>query len=188
MPLPLTVSCFSKFQIGFTFLVPAHLVVPDKGPLNWCCNWVYSSLPLVHWHCWLGIMKSIWLACRKLFDEVLALLSVWSEVQTICMWSNYATSTPSSLASLKLQIASTFLLPAYPSYPGKKVVKWLFVCLTESNHLAFIIAKGRNKNRCEFKCQSTSVCLHSQKVCISQNDKIHKPHFDYTWFQRHYHQ
>jgi len=25
MPLPLTVSCFSKIKIGFTFLVPAHL-------------------------------------------------------------------------------------------------------------------------------------------------------------------
>jgi len=24
MPLPLTVTCFSKIQIGFTFLVPAH--------------------------------------------------------------------------------------------------------------------------------------------------------------------
>ena len=24
MPLPLTVSCFSKIQTGFTFLVPAH--------------------------------------------------------------------------------------------------------------------------------------------------------------------
>jgi len=35
MPLPLTVSCSSKIQIGFTFLVPAHLgIVPDKGPLN----------------------------------------------------------------------------------------------------------------------------------------------------------
>jgi len=27
MPPPLTVSCFSKIQISFTFLVPAHLVV-----------------------------------------------------------------------------------------------------------------------------------------------------------------
>ena len=25
MPLPLTVSCFSKIQIGFSFLLPAHL-------------------------------------------------------------------------------------------------------------------------------------------------------------------
>jgi len=37
MPLPLTVSCFSKIQIGFTFLVPAHPgIVPEKGPLNGC--------------------------------------------------------------------------------------------------------------------------------------------------------
>jgi len=36
MPLPLTVSCFSKIQTGFTFLVPAHPGSPDKGPLNVC--------------------------------------------------------------------------------------------------------------------------------------------------------
>jgi len=36
MPLPLTVSCFSKIQIGFTFLVPTHLGSPVKGPLNGC--------------------------------------------------------------------------------------------------------------------------------------------------------
>jgi len=36
MPLPLIVSCFSKIQIGFTFLVPAHLGSPGKGPLNGC--------------------------------------------------------------------------------------------------------------------------------------------------------
>jgi len=30
MPLPLTVSCFSKIQIGFTFLVPADLGSPSK--------------------------------------------------------------------------------------------------------------------------------------------------------------
>ena len=28
MPLPLTISCFSKIQIGFTFLVLAHLGRP----------------------------------------------------------------------------------------------------------------------------------------------------------------
>jgi len=69
MPLPLTVSCFSKIPIGFTFLVPApaHLgsprkmavkrvcvcvcfwyrltwVIPDKAPLFVCvracvCRW-----------------------------------------------------------------------------------------------------------------------------------------------------
>jgi len=36
MPLLLTASCFSKIQIGFAFLVPAHLGSPGKGPLNGC--------------------------------------------------------------------------------------------------------------------------------------------------------
>ena len=30
MPLPLTVSCSNKIQIGFTFLVPAHLDSPGQ--------------------------------------------------------------------------------------------------------------------------------------------------------------
>ena len=34
MPLPLIVSCFSKIQIDFAFLVPTHL--GNKGPLNGC--------------------------------------------------------------------------------------------------------------------------------------------------------
>jgi len=38
MPLPLTVSCFSKIQIGFTFLVPAYPGSPGKGLLNGCVS------------------------------------------------------------------------------------------------------------------------------------------------------
>ena len=34
MPLPLTVSCFSKIQIGFTFLVPAHLGIPGNRAIK----------------------------------------------------------------------------------------------------------------------------------------------------------
>ena len=37
MPLPLTVSCFSKKQIGFTFLVPAHLGSPGKRAIKRVC-------------------------------------------------------------------------------------------------------------------------------------------------------
>jgi len=36
MPLPLTVSCSSKIQIGFTFLVPAYQGFLEKRPLNGC--------------------------------------------------------------------------------------------------------------------------------------------------------
>ena len=35
--LPLTVSCFSKIQIGFTFLVPAHLDSPRKSAVKQVC-------------------------------------------------------------------------------------------------------------------------------------------------------
>jgi len=38
IPLPLTVSLFSKIQIAFTFLVPALTrVVPEKGPRARVC-------------------------------------------------------------------------------------------------------------------------------------------------------
>ena len=37
MPLPLTVSCFSKIQIGFTFLVQAHPGSPGKRAVKRVC-------------------------------------------------------------------------------------------------------------------------------------------------------
>ena len=37
MPPPLTVSCFSKIQIGFTFLVPAHPGSPGKRAVKRVC-------------------------------------------------------------------------------------------------------------------------------------------------------
>ena len=37
MPLPLTVCCFSKIQIGFTFLVPAHLGSPGQRAVKRVC-------------------------------------------------------------------------------------------------------------------------------------------------------
>jgi len=37
IPLPLTVSCFSKIQIGFAFLVPAHLGSPGQRAVKRVC-------------------------------------------------------------------------------------------------------------------------------------------------------
>jgi len=45
MPLPLTVSCFSKIQIGFTCLVPAHPGSPGKGAVKRVCLCVCTGLP-----------------------------------------------------------------------------------------------------------------------------------------------
>ena len=61
MPLPLTVSCFSKIQIDFTFLVPAHPGNPRKRAVkrvcvltisvsSWCthleCSHVHNQMPV----------------------------------------------------------------------------------------------------------------------------------------------
>jgi len=45
MPLPLTVSCFSKIQIGFTFLVPAHPDSPGQRAVKRVC--VLSDLVIL---------------------------------------------------------------------------------------------------------------------------------------------
>ena len=37
MPLPLTVTCFSKIQTGFAFLVPAYLGSPGKRAVKRVC-------------------------------------------------------------------------------------------------------------------------------------------------------
>ena len=50
MLLPLTVSCFSKIQIGFTFLVPAHPGSPGQRAIKCVCVCIYPVIaePIVH--------------------------------------------------------------------------------------------------------------------------------------------
>jgi len=45
--LPLTVSCFSKVQIGFTFLVPADLGSPGQRAVKWVCVCVSVEVHLI---------------------------------------------------------------------------------------------------------------------------------------------
>jgi len=47
MPLPLTASCFSKIQIGFTFLVPAHPGSPGQRAFKRVCVCVLLFLVLL---------------------------------------------------------------------------------------------------------------------------------------------
>jgi len=53
MPLPQTVSRFSKIQIGFTFLVPAHLGNPGQRAVKRVCVCVcvtYVTFSSPTWH------------------------------------------------------------------------------------------------------------------------------------------
>jgi len=43
MPLPLTVSCFSKIQIGFTFLVLAHPGSPGHRAVKRVCVCLFQA-------------------------------------------------------------------------------------------------------------------------------------------------
>jgi len=60
MRVPLTVSCFSKIQIGFTFWYRLTWVVLDRGPINgWCvcyltlCTFWLDILTKYKSFCWL---------------------------------------------------------------------------------------------------------------------------------------
>ena len=54
MPLPLAVSCFSKIQIGFTFLVPADPGSPGQRAVKRVCaclrcrRWIRAMLCVCH--------------------------------------------------------------------------------------------------------------------------------------------
>jgi len=57
---------------------------------GWLCGW--SVMPSVLWHSCLGGRNGI--RPVKLSGEVLAWLFVWSEVQTICIWSSWCHCHP----------------------------------------------------------------------------------------------
>ena len=50
MPLPLTVSCFSKIQIGSTFLVPAHPSSPGQRAVKRVCVIYRQSPTAAYWN------------------------------------------------------------------------------------------------------------------------------------------
>jgi len=64
MPLPPTVSCFSKIQIGLPFLVPAHLGSPGKRAVKRVC--VCATVVLVQYCiCFLQCFDAVgWAAGR----------------------------------------------------------------------------------------------------------------------------
>jgi len=92
IPLPLTVSCFSKIQIGFTFLVPAHPGSPGRRAVKRVCvcvvymneNYEKGMTEKTHLvHCWA--------ACYQFQrDEVLMWLLHLSESPNqnlLCMYT-----------------------------------------------------------------------------------------------------
>ena len=116
MPLPLTVSCFSEIQIGFTFLVP------DKGPLNGCvcmmCPHAFSALTLLVGH------QEEHVACKKLVMRCWCgcLSGARCRLFAYCPADATAIPKPHHLLPCLNPDCLTFLVMAYPGCPGKKAI------------------------------------------------------------------
>jgi len=65
------------------------------------CICMYYFMSSVLWCCWFGGRKEIWPV--KMSGEVLAWLSVWSEVQMICIWFSWCHCHPFISCSSKIQ-------------------------------------------------------------------------------------
>jgi len=79
-------------------------------------------------------------ACKKLSDEVLAWLSVWSKLQMVCIWSSWCHFHPVICCFIKTQIALTLLVPAYQVVLEKRPLNR---CLSAPVSLHFSTSKDK---------------------------------------------
>jgi len=93
MPLPLTVSCFSKIQIGSTFLVPAHLGSPGKRAVKWVCVCVCvyidkKTQTVWYWGRKQTFLRQVSMMCNR---HIFVLILCWIFQYVLCfILVNYA--------------------------------------------------------------------------------------------------
>ena len=94
------------------------------------------------------------MACNKLSDEVLVWLSVWSKVQTVCIWSSTYhchPKTPQSLDSFK----SRLVLPFW---------YWLTQVVRKKGYKTDVVVhRIHNKKICHIR-QTSTQCTVSQNL------------------------
>jgi len=91
---------------------------------------------------------------------VVAWLSVWNEVQMICIWSSWCHCHHIVSCFIEIQNSLTFLVPAYPGCPGKEAIKWVIVthtCTHTHTHTFYGPFSGTTRvSRCQQK--SFGIC------------------------------
>jgi len=127
MPLSLAVSCFSKIQIGFSFLVPAHPGSPGQRAFKRVCVCMcwYKMLPIISTVlcvCWLQLWAVLkWLNRSRCF--------------LLCGWFGGNSSAPRERA----------ILGAPPCGASGSVAEWL-ACLTQAQKgLRWNHSRGNSK-------------------------------------------
>ena len=109
MPLPLTVSCFSKIQIGFTFLVPAHPGIPGQRAVKRvcvCCVCVNAQVHLLINYTRILLRQALSVGMYRVAQKVAKL-----SMQTFQIKSNGLGCTFYVAAKNSLQISSVLLYP-----------------------------------------------------------------------------
>ena len=102
IPLPLTVSCFSKIQIGFIFLVPAHLGSPGKGAVKRVCVWqLEQTTEETWWH---------WINCSAAVGEELMITLNALETASIYSFNFIIMQNSQSMPKLNIQHCSLHYL------------------------------------------------------------------------------
>ena len=142
MPFPIALSQMLRRQLIFILHFFPKYAAPWLTQTAFFCTF-YNTSPSVLWRCWLGGRKGI-RPVKNLSGGVLALLSVWSEVQT-CIWPSWCHCHSLSLASGKSRLLLPFwywLTQVVPNKgplnvcrsttPTSQVLLWCFLCLLPS--------------------------------------------------------
>ena len=129
MPMPLTVSCFTKIQIGFTFLVPAHPGSPGKRAVKRVCvcvtfiaYWEFSVTMISKGHSWSTKKNMHFVILYKCWNCVSNIIPslhfCWINlVSASCLWNT--------------QTHLTALCPGLPRWAGTRKVKPIWILLKQ---------------------------------------------------------
>ena len=128
MPLPLTVSCSSKIQIGFTFLVPAHLGSPGKGAVKRVCV-VYPKSCLTKYKMHKVVVAFLNSACTKNRNHDLLEDVVWFAVKLIKLFHMLLISCWSASFSVLWQLTNCLCYHNY--YVLSQCFLALMLCLIQ---------------------------------------------------------
>jgi len=126
--LPLLISpCTIKSRSSV--LAPAHPGGRRKRAIKRLWWWWWWSVHMSLYVCAFSALTLLVGRQEKLSDEMLAWLSVWSEVRMIYIRSSWCHCHRIISCFIKIQIGLSFLVPAYPVCPGKEAIKRVSVCL-----------------------------------------------------------
>ena len=113
-------------------------------------------------------------ASKDLSDEILALVSVLSKVQMICIQSSWCDCHPIISCFVKIQNCLTFLVPAYPGCPSISIC-FISIMIIMMQLCVWLI--GRSESYVEWAISSQVVTQVHQRMTPTQCREAAWPSF-----------